>query len=131
MPKFNFIKVQIRASELNTHIVVVAPWEVSVLQALYGEDAAVVGEQEVSRELPDAADEFSRLASRYGPRNADMPVVASVYGNYGPGVNALAKEIKATVIIGSRDAKSKSATAEELGLLTGDKLEAELAAASG
>lgn len=89
-----FDKVTIRVSELQTTPVVVAPWETPILQAMYGEEAQVVGHVEIERELPGAADEFARLAQRYGPKNSETPIVAAVYGNFGPGVNALGKAIR-------------------------------------
>jgi hypothetical protein len=90
-----FKKVQIRVSELQTNVVAVAPWEVAVLQAIYGEDEAkVVGTMDIDRAAPEPADEFARLAVRYGPKHAEMPVVAAVYGKFGPGVAALAQAIE-------------------------------------
>lgn len=93
-----FDKVTVRVSELQTTTVVCAPWETPILQAIYGEDEAVVtGEEEVDRELPDPQDEFTRLAVRYGPKNSDTPVVAAVYGNFGPGFRALERAMQACV----------------------------------
>lgn len=89
-----FDKVTIRISELQTTTVTVAPWETPVLQAIYGEEAEVTGSEEVDRAAPEANDEFARLAVRYGPKNAETPVVAAVYGSFGPGVAKLASEIK-------------------------------------
>ena len=40
-------------------------------------------------DLPDPRDEFERLAQLYGPKHHDTPHVAAVFGNFGPGVNAL------------------------------------------
>lgn len=88
-----FDKVTIRVSELQTHTVVVGPWETPILQAMYGEECSVTGNENVKRPPPEAADEFARLAQRYGPKNSDMPIVAAVYGRYGPGVNALQSAI--------------------------------------
>tara|TARA_R100001143_G_scaffold28420_2_gene28095 strand:+ start:13477 stop:13950 length:474 start_codon:yes stop_codon:yes gene_type:complete len=92
--KIKFDKVRIHVSELQTSVVEVAPWETPILQAIYGEEEAVVEESfEIERERPDAADEFARLANRYGPKNSDTPVVAAVYGSYGPGVAKLESAI--------------------------------------
>ena len=68
----------IRVSELQTTRVVVAPWETPVLRAMYGEDVE---------------DEFARLALKYGPKNSETPIVAAVYGNFGPGVAKLRNAI--------------------------------------
>ena len=87
-------KVQVRCSEMQTQVVEVPHWETPVLQAIYGEeDAVVIGTVEVDRKPPDPQDEFARLANRYGPKNKETPVVAAVYGSFGPGVAALARVI--------------------------------------
>lgn len=95
--KIKFDKVLVRVSELTTTEVVCAPWETAILQAMYGEDARVTGSETVKREVPNAQDEFARLAIRYGPRHADTPTVAAVYGNFGPGVAALDAAIRRTI----------------------------------
>lgn len=97
-----FMKVEIRRNESHTLPLEVAAWEVPILQAVHG-DVEVIEEKLVDREAPDAADEFARLANRYGQvRNEDggkgIPYVASVYGNFGPGTATLARAIKAAVV---------------------------------
>ena len=91
-----FAIVNVKLSELHTQQLVVAPWEVPVLQAAHGDnDVSVVGEKDVKREPPDAADEFERLRNRYrapAGENA-IPYVVQVYGSHGAGVNALADAI--------------------------------------
>lgn len=87
--KVNYVKLEIRVSELQTQPTTVAPWEAEVLRAMYGEDVVVVGALEIERDAPTARDEFARLANKYGPKNAQTPTVAAVYGNFGPGVKAL------------------------------------------
>jgi hypothetical protein len=113
-------EVTIRISELQTQTVTVAPWEVPILQAIYGEgDAQVTGGADVDRDPPGAADEFARLANRYGPKNAETPVVAAVYGKFGPGVAALAEAIEKSA--GSVGAKAPS------GELSDDQIDAIMA----
>lgn len=87
--KINYVMLEIRLSELQTQATTVAPWEADVLRAMYGEDVVAVGAKELERVPPTARDEFARLANRYGPKNAETPTVAAVYGNFGPGVKAL------------------------------------------
>ena len=85
---------EIRISEVHTQQVEVPRWEIPVLQVIHGNDVKVVGQKIVKRAIPEPADEFSRLASRYGPKNEDTPAVAAVYGNFGPGTQALRREIR-------------------------------------
>lgn len=89
--------VDIRRSELTTVRRIVPVWETPVLQALWGAGVSFVKRVVVDRAAPDANDEFARLSARYGPRNSDTPFVASVYGNFGPGVNALRREIEGAI----------------------------------
>ena len=84
----------IRISEVHTARVEVPRWEVPVLQVIHGNDIKVVGQKVVERAVPQPAVEFQRLADRYGPKNEDLPAVAAVYGNYGPGTQALRNEIR-------------------------------------
>lgn len=95
-----FAIVNVVLSELHTQQLIVAPWEVPVLQAVHGSnDVTVVGEKDVKREPPDPADEFERLRNRYRAPSGEnaIPYVVQVYGSHGAGVNALAEAIdKAT-----------------------------------
>jgi len=84
----------IRISEVHTQQVRVPRWEIPVLQVLHGNDLQVTGQTIVKRAIPDPSAEFQRLADRYGPRNEDLPAVAAVYGNFGPGTQALRREIR-------------------------------------
>ena len=86
--------LDVRISETHTQRVEIPRWEVPVLQAIHGNDAAVTGQKIIKRPIPDPADEFTRLAARYGPKNAETPAVAQVYGNFGPGTIALRNEIR-------------------------------------
>lgn len=110
-----FDKVEVRVSELQTTVVTCAPWETPILQAIYGEDSAeVIGQEAVDRKLPDPQDEFTRLAVRYGPKNAETPVVAAVYGNFGPGLNALRRAISACAEVAEKPLEVPELTTEQV-----------------
>ncbi len=89
--------LQIQMSEYTQPFVTVPRWETPVLIAVHGDNVVPKGSFTVERELPEAGDEFTRLAARYGPKNSETPYVAGVYGNFGPGVNTLAREIENSV----------------------------------
>ncbi len=93
MSTIKFINAVIQKNALTQVHVCVPPWEYALLEGIYGADVQAIDEREVEREVPDPRDEFERLAIRYGPKNADTPIVAAVYGNFGPGVKALALEM--------------------------------------
>lgn len=95
-----FAIVNVILSELHTQQLVIAPWEVPVLQAVHGDnDVSVVDSQEIDREPPDAADEFRRLENRYRAPSGEgaQAYVAQVYGSHAAGVQRLAAEIDKAV----------------------------------
>ncbi len=83
----------IRMSEVTTTKVTVPRWEVPVLGVLHGDNLQVVDQIIIERAVPNPADEFTRLVTRYGPKNEDVPAVGAVYGQFGPGIAALRKEM--------------------------------------
>jgi hypothetical protein len=89
--------LQIQLSEFCQPVVTVPSWETPVLQALHTDSVIVKNHFVVERKLPEAGDEFTRLALRYGPKNDPTPYVAAVYGNFGPGVSALKRAIEGAV----------------------------------
>lgn len=93
-----FDVLDIRLTELHTQRIKVPAWETPVLLAIHGENVSQIGDKVIERGVPDARDEFTRLANRYGPKVGDTPYVASVYGNFGPGINALANAIKGAIV---------------------------------
>ena len=97
--KIRFFEIDIRVSELQTTRVSVASWEYPVLQAIWGASASFVQEVLVERKsTPDPADEFRRLANRYGSSEVEgPPYISAVYGQFGPGVAALAKAVEESV----------------------------------
>ncbi len=98
MAQVRYFKVNVTLNPMTQQVVEVPEWELHVVQAQWGDDAQIIEDSEftVERKLPDPRDEFERLAQRYGPRFEDTPHVASVYGNFGPGVNALRDAIAAS-----------------------------------
>jgi len=111
----------IRISETHTQRVEVPRWEIPVLQVIHGNDVVVVGQKIVKRAIPEPADEFQRLANRYGPKNEDIPAVAAIYGNFGPGTTALRNEIRDSLT-------SEDATPSDYKSPAERKIEAEKAA---
>ncbi len=95
MAKVRQLKVEVTQNSLLKTVSDVPQWEAQVLLAVWGEDARIIGEEVVERNIPDAGDEFARLAFKYGPKDDDNPFVARVYGNFGPGIRSLAREFEA------------------------------------
>lgn len=95
-----YIVADVRLSELHTQRVKVPVWEFPILQAIHDANITAAGEETILRiRVPDAADEFTRLAQRYRePEPGQPPYVAAVYGLFGPGVIALGNAINAAVI---------------------------------
>lgn len=93
--------VSIRRSELHTVEDTLALWEVPVVDAVHDPGSLKVIRDVVlaDRELPDAKSEYERLENRYKrARNDDgsfgLPVVATVYGQHGAGLQALKRAIE-------------------------------------
>lgn len=91
--------VKIRLNEYRTIQRSCPSWETAVLMAIHGQDLEVQDTKIVDRVPPIPEDEFRRLAERYGPKNADTPYVAGVYGNFGPGIKALEGAIRDSLSI--------------------------------
>ena len=99
MPKIRYIKGKVRLSELHTQPVLVPAWDFPVLQAVHGDHAQEVGEDFLDREAPEAADEYRRLATRFGAgEGSDTPYVAAVYGAFGPGIGNLQRAINEATV---------------------------------
>lgn len=97
MTKILHLNVDVTISELAKHRITIPAWELPVVEATWPEAVSVVEEVTIERALPDAADEFTRLATKYGPKNEDVPTVAAVFGNFGPGVRALEADIAKSI----------------------------------
>ena len=89
------LKVEVSKNKMTKHVSEVPQWEAHVLMALWGDDARVIDEPYyIDRRAPASAeDEFQRLADKYGPKDADTPLIAQVYGSFGPGLRSLSREI--------------------------------------
>lgn len=94
-----FHKVEINRSETSLLLAEVPAWEIPVLVAVNGDDRCKpAGTFPVARDIPDAADEFSRLGLKYGADNdSGQEYVALVYGIGQRGIEALAAAIEKEV----------------------------------
>jgi len=92
-------KISIRRSELHTAEEVMPLWEIPIVAAVHDGQIAIREDVIIAeRDLPNAAEEFERLENRYKrARNEDgsfgLPVVATVYGQHGAGIQALKRAI--------------------------------------
>jgi hypothetical protein len=76
-----YVTLSVHRNESDTVVSSYFPWEIPLLQALYGAERVVeVGEVTVEREYPSAEAEFDRLSRRYGSNADNVPLVVSVYG---------------------------------------------------
>lgn len=98
MLKVKYLNVEITKGKMSKIVTSLPQWEAQVLVALWGEEAQIIGEGFVVRELPDVNDEFTRLANKYGPRDEDVPIVARVYGSFGPGLRSLENEFQVSIV---------------------------------
>lgn len=95
-----FTSVLVRRDETQTVNILVAPWEVPIIEAKNGKDRVTVGETKDYPERPyprDAETEYQRLSNLYGKVNEDGKkdrVVEFVYGTGPSGVAALSKAIE-------------------------------------
>ena len=96
MPKVKYLTVEITKDKMTKIVVTLPQWEAQVAVALWGDEAQITGESFEMHELPKVNGEFTRLADKYGPRDEEVPVVAKVYGSFGPGLRALEQEFAAS-----------------------------------
>ena len=97
MTRITHTQIEVTKNPLLKVPITVPQWEAHVVLALWGEDANITGTTVIDRDIPEANDEFTRLANKYGPRDEDIPFVARVYGGFGPGLRALANEFQVSV----------------------------------
>ena len=97
MARITHTQIEITKNPMLKVPIEVPQWEAHVVLALWGDDAVITGTVVHKREVPDANDEFTRLANKYGPRDEDIPFVARVYGSFGPGLRALRNEFQVSV----------------------------------
>lgn len=117
MFKVKYLLVEITKGKMSKIPARVPQWEAQVLVALWGEEAQIVGESFEMRELPEVNDEFTRLANKYGPRDEDVPMVARVYGSFGPGLKALEQEFESSIL----DGENAQANGDIAGGIVGEK----------
>lgn len=103
-----YLNVAIRRSELATQHREVAAWEVPLIEAVFPDGVEVLNELFVDRPAPDVKDEYQRLAVVYRQSTEEDgskgPLhVASVYGQHGPGLQALKLAIKENTVESAPD----------------------------
>lgn len=95
-----YLVIDVSISEHHTQRVTVPAWELPILTAIHArQEPEVIEEVLIERPVPDAGDEFRRLANRYknvvqddGSQGA--PWVAAVYGQFQGGDSRFAKAIR-------------------------------------
>ncbi len=101
MINVKYLVVEITKDKMTKIPAVVPQWEAQVLLALWGDEAQVLSETSAELEaLPEVNGEFTRLADKYGPRDEDVPIVARVFGSFGPGLRSLEHEMKISILSG-------------------------------
>ena len=96
MLKVKYLTIEITKDKMTKIVVTLPQWEAQVAVALWGDEAQITGESFEMHELPKVNGEFTRLADKYGPKDEEVPVVAKVYGSFGPGLRALEQEFAAS-----------------------------------
>ena len=93
---YDYLVVRVDRSETCKPLTSIPPWELAVLEAAAGGAACeVIDRVSVRRELPEPADEMTRLSNKYkGDSPGAPPVAVQVYGVGARGVEVLASEIK-------------------------------------
>lgn len=92
-------KIKVKRDTNTVHALTVVPWEVSILEYLFGDgNVETTGEyvDVPGREYPDPREEMMRLEKAYGADvKTEVPHVVSMYGTGRTGVRALARAIEA------------------------------------
>lgn len=98
-------RVMIKRDTQTTHNRAVPPWEIPILEMIFGEGNVeqtgifedvtdTVDGEVVARPYPDAAEEYDRLVSRYKKDpETKIEIVAEVYGQSRKGLKALQEAI--------------------------------------
>jgi len=92
-----FERVKVIRDTNTVHSKFVVPWEIPVLEFVFDEGNVERTDEYIENgaEYPSAASEYDRLTRCYGKDpQSGVAYVASVYGNAGAGVRALAKAMK-------------------------------------
>lgn len=104
-------RVKIRRDERTVVSRALPPWEIPILEFLFGDGNVERSDEFVQTEhdYPDVHMEFERLEGAYGSDPAsDIPLVASIYGQKSVGRKNLAKaieEAKEDDLLAAEDAK--------------------------
>lgn len=98
-----YVKVSVRRSELATQVKEVPLWELPLLEAMFPAGIEPVEEFYLDAPTPKAEDEYTRLGTNYRQAveedgSKGTLHVAAVYGQFGPGVQALKRAIKESVV---------------------------------
>lgn len=98
-------QIELRVSELHALELTIPEWELRILEAIHAGSGGIklLGEVLINRPMPNVETEYARLATRYRRSvNEDgsqgLPWVATVYGQYGVGQEALRKLIEASYV---------------------------------
>jgi len=114
--KVKTLHVEVTQDKMMKTIARVPQWEAHILLALWGDDANIVGENYEDRAVPTSVeDEFQRLADKYGPKDSDVPLVAQVFGSFGPGLRSLANEIDISTAGGTGASQPEPSISERAG----------------
>lgn len=95
-----YVQVELRVSELHTLELTIPQWEIPLLQSRHlPGSVTTLKEVLVNRAAPEADAEYTRLADRYkAVTNEDgskgLPLVATVYGQFGVGQVNLQRAIQ-------------------------------------
>lgn len=90
-------RVMIKRDTQTTHNRAVPPWEIPILEMIFGEgnvEQTGIFEEVEGRDYPEATEEYDRLVSRYKKDpETKIEIVAEVYGQSRKGIKALAEAI--------------------------------------
>lgn len=91
-----FITAKVTRDTNHSHTGDFAPWEIPILQLIHDPGNVVEsGETQVDFEIPEPADEWDRLAKRYGTDGeTKIPYVAAAFGQGQNGLAALTAAIE-------------------------------------
>jgi hypothetical protein len=92
-----YVEVKVTRDTNTVYNKTVPEWELPVLEFIFEQGNVELrdGVTRDARPYPTAEDEFDRLARSYGSdAQTNVPFVASVYGQAGRGIRALAKAIE-------------------------------------
>lgn len=116
--KFQVVRILIDRDPMTKIPKDVYPWEVPIFRVQYGEDKVQIIETKtpifVEREdEPEAYDEYVRMRQFYGIEpDTKQSIVDIAYGRGQPGIDAIEKAIKASLLKETAKKPTKAATAK-------------------